>query len=101
MKLQLKGKVLYDLDMVTPLRDGEGGPPLSMARALARILTDSHNEDPAKCLEIARRLYAEEDLDLDTTDMKMVERVVRAHRRLYLGLVTGALALEILKAMKE
>jgi hypothetical protein len=89
MKLNLKGKLLLDLD----------GRPLEgtdMSMLVGQALVSGTEGDAVKQYELALRLRAGE-VDLDTSDAELVERLVRDSNTLTV-LAKGQILLELKKA---
>ncbi len=88
MKLNLKGKLLTDLD--GKVLDGS-----DMSMLVGQALVSGTEGDAIKQYELALKLRTGE-VDLDTSDTELVERVVRESKTLTI-LAKGQILLELKK----
>lgn len=67
--------------------------PERAARFIAEMLLE-HKGDSLKLYELALKINKSESIEIDTTDLKLIEDAVKSHQR-YNNLVKGAILQEI------
>ena len=84
MKLTLNFEIFDLLDKAIPEKTG---------RFIAEMLLE-HKGDTLKLYELAMKINKNESIEIDTSDLKLVEEAVKSNQR-YTNLIKGAILKEI------